>query len=161
MTVLVATRMKVGKWRHLPAFLGGSLAAAVQAAGTPGFVDGRLRVDASGAFWTLTLWRSDREMAVFRDSGVHAKVAPRLAGWACEGAIAAWQADTADVPPWAAAAEQISAQGNFAALDAPSQAHLRKQPVTAQPRGLEFPIRPWGGKRRWRYRESARATFSG
>jgi len=71
MILVVATRMKVRKVRYLPRFLQGSLAAARQAQRTPGFLDGRLRVERDGTFWTLTLWESGRDMTGFRDSGIH------------------------------------------------------------------------------------------
>ena len=85
MAVMVATRMAMRKRRFVPRFLLGSYAVARQARHSEGFLGGKLRAEPrGGAFWTLTVWDGGRDMAAFRDSGVHQRLAPMAAIWARE-----------------------------------------------------------------------------
>lgn len=141
MAVVVATRMKVGRLRDVPRFLRGSLAAGRQASKSPGLLGGRLRAELPGVYWTLTLWESGRDMAEFRDGGVHAILVPRLAGWASEAVFGVWTLDSSDVPSWAEAARRVAEQPNFAPLDNPSPSHRSGLVKPARRMGLDLPIR--------------------
>jgi hypothetical protein len=148
MAVVVATRMRVGKLQDVPRFLRGSLAAGRQASGSPGLLGGRLRAEMPGVYWTLTVWESGRDMAAFRDGGVHAILVPRLAGWASEAVFGVWTTDSTDVPSWAEAARRVAEQPNFAPLDNPSQTHQAERVTPARRRGLDLPIRTRPRQRR-------------
>ena len=50
MPVVVATRMKIGRLRDVPRFVWASLVIALQARRSQGFLGGRLRLSADGAF---------------------------------------------------------------------------------------------------------------
>ncbi|MDT5347863.1 MAG: hypothetical protein QOH91_1150 [Mycobacterium sp.] len=140
MSVVVVTRMKVRKWRNLPRFVRGSIATARQARRSPGFLGGRLRVEPGGAFWTLTVWECCGDMVAFRDSGIHAILVPRLAGWASEAVFGVWNSENADTPGWQEASCRVAAHPNFAPLDAPARAHKNGEVVPAQRLGLDLPI---------------------
>ncbi len=140
MTLVVATRMKVRKVRYLPRFLQGSLAAARQGQRTPGFLDGRLRAERDGTFWTLTLWESGRDMTGFRDSGIHAVLTRHLADWASEAAFGVWSTDSAELPAWDRASRQLAAHPRFPPFDAPAPAPRNRQAPTARRFGLDVPI---------------------
>jgi hypothetical protein len=141
MAIVVATRMKVRKLRDIPRFLRGSLAAGRQASESPGLLGGRLRAELPDVYWTLTVWESGRDMAAYRDGGVHAILVPRLAGWASEAVFGVWTTESTDVPSWAEASRRIAEQPNFAPLDNPSQTHQAERVTRARRFGLELPIR--------------------
>ncbi|MCW2800505.1 MAG: hypothetical protein JWQ70_1977 [Aeromicrobium sp.] len=141
MAVVVATRMKFARWRDMPRFLRGSLAAGRQASRSPGLLAGRLRAEAPGVYWTLTMWASPRDMRAYRDGGVHAILVPRLAGWASEAVFGVWQTDASRLPTWAEASRRIADQPNFAPLDRPSESHRNAQFTLARRVGLDLPIR--------------------
>src|SRR4051812_9259883 len=116
MAIVVATRMKVARWRDMPRFLRGSMAAGRQARRSPGLLGGRLRAAAPGVYWTLTVWDSARDMQAFRDGGVHAILVPRLAGWASEAVFGVWNSTSAKLPTWSEASRHIAEHPNFAPL---------------------------------------------
>jgi hypothetical protein len=142
MPVVVATRMKVRRWRDLPAFMRGSMAAARQAEYTPGFLAGQVRMEAKRVFWTLTVWQCPHDMVAVRDSGVHAAVAPRLAGSASEGYFGTWESATGDAPSWQNVSEMVAESANFAPLHAPTESHLNKHALPVRAFGLDRPLRP-------------------
>jgi hypothetical protein len=133
--------MKIGRLRDVPRFVWGSLVIAVQARQSLGFLGGRLRVSGDGAFWTLTVWSSGREMISFRDSGFHSKVIPLAETWASEAVFGVWNSENNRFPGWKGAAERIAAHPNFTKeLRWPSEAHLRREPPTSPLLGLGAPI---------------------
>lgn len=142
MAVVVATRMKVARWRDMPRFLRGSVAAGRQARRSSGLLAGRLRAEAGGVYWTLTVWDSPQDMHAFRDGGVHAILVPRLAGWASEAVFGVWTTDSRELPTWAEASRYIAEHPNFAPLDHPSEAHRDAQVIPARRMGLDLPLRP-------------------
>ena len=141
MAVVVATRMTVARQRWVLRFMAGSLAAARQAQRSPGFLAGRLRAELPGTFWTLTMWESGRDMLAFRDTGAHARVLPRLAGWASEAVFGVWNTDAAKLPGWAETARLIAERPNFAPLDNPGPAQLERRPVAPRAPGFILPLR--------------------
>ena len=142
MAVVVATRMKVARWRDMPRFLRGSMAAGRQARRSPGLLGGRLRAEPSGVYWTLTVWSSARDMQAFRDGGVHAILVPRLAGWASEAVFGVWTTESSELPTWSEASRRIAEHPNFAPLDHPSAAHRDAQVIPARRMGLDLALRP-------------------
>jgi hypothetical protein len=140
MPVVVATRFKPSSPKYLPRFFAGTVAAARQARSSSGFLGGRLRIDSVGAFWTLSVWESGGDMVAFRDSGVHAVLVPKLAGWANEAVYGVWNADTGKLPGWAEVSRHVAAHPNFGPLDHPGPAHLAQRFDPASRFGLELPI---------------------
>jgi len=140
MAVAVATRFKVNRKRDLPKFLWGSTVAALQARRTPGFLAGRLRRDPGGAYWTLTLWRSGRDMVGFRDSGVHAALTPKLAEWASHAVLSVWNAEGDTLPSWDEVNRRIAERPRFTTVDHPDADHLAERFDPAHPFGLVAPI---------------------
>jgi heme-degrading monooxygenase HmoA len=98
-----------------------------QIARAPGFVSGRLLVDAHLTFWTLSVWESERAMKAFRGSGPHAKVMPRLVEWCDEAAYAHWTANIAALPSWEEAHEHLVNEGRLSRVAHPSPGHEARQ----------------------------------
>ena len=141
MPVVVATRMKVGRLRDVPRFVWASLVIAVQARRSQGFLGGRLRVSADGAFWTVTVWTGGQTMTRFRDSGVHATVVPLAETWASEAVFGVWNSANGRVPSWRRAAQHIGEHPNFTKiLERPTEAHRQRKPPTSPRLGLSAPI---------------------
>lgn len=139
MAIVVATRFRTSSNRHLPRFLQGTIAAALQARRSPGFLAGQLRIDPGGAYWTLTLWESGRDMVGFRDSGIHAVLVPRLAEWAGEAVFGVWNTERV-LPSWQEVDRRVAEHPNFPPLDNPSAAHLARHVDPAHRYGLVLPI---------------------
>lgn len=141
MPVVTATRFRVSKGRYLPRFLKGSIDAARQARQSPGFLGGKLRAEpVGGAYWTLTVWQSGRDMVAFRDSGVHAVLMPKLAKWASEAIFGVWASETSELPGWDAVCRRVAEHPNFAALEHPTAAHLAQRFDPTSRLGFDLPI---------------------
>lgn len=121
--VAVVTRTRMARLRHVPAFAWASLRAGLQARRTPGFVTGAMGISPGPVFWTLTVWTDGRAMQAFRDSGAHAEAMPRLAGWASEGAFAAWRLRAPGLPGWDEARRRLVERGCYTRLAAPDGWH--------------------------------------
>ncbi|MCW2751938.1 MAG: hypothetical protein JWR83_3048 [Aeromicrobium sp.] len=123
MPVVVATRTKMRKYRYVPGFTVRSVAVARQARRSPGFLGGRLLIGRDGTFWTLTVWESGRNMVDFRDTGLHAKLMPRMAGWASESLFGLWNRVGGGIPTWDEVSLHVAEKPNFLELQAPSPSH--------------------------------------
>src|SRR5207302_9119544 len=93
------TRLRVRSLRYVPGFLWMTFLSQRQVVRAPGFLGGKLLIDARWTFWTLT-WESEGDMKSFRGSDSHAKVMPRLAEWCDEAAYAHWAHDGDSVSSW-------------------------------------------------------------
>lgn len=96
------TRLRVRSFRYLPVFLYMTFLAKRQTVRSPGFLAGRLLLDAHLTFWTLTMtmWESEKTMKAFRGSGSHARVMPKLVDSCDEASYAHWSAGNDSVPQW-------------------------------------------------------------
>jgi heme-degrading monooxygenase HmoA len=119
------TRLRVRAWRYLPAFLLRSLSAARQARAAPGILSVSLLRDASGAFWTRTLWSDETAMRAFMLAGAHRRVMPRLLQWCDEAAVAHWTQDSPEPPPWGEAHRRLAQEGRRSSVSHPSPAQQR------------------------------------
>ena len=121
------TRLRVRSGRYLLPFLWGTFLSQRQALRSPGFLGGRLLVDAHRTFWTLTVWESEQAMKAFRGAASHAKIMPRLVRWCDEASYAHWIPTGASVPTWSEAYEHLVAEGRLSRVSYPSTAHDAKQ----------------------------------
>jgi heme-degrading monooxygenase HmoA len=121
------TRLRVRRFIYLPQFLWRTQLAKGQATKAPGFLGGRLLVDAHRAYWTLTVWENDAAMKAYRGSGAHAGVMRKLAEWCDEAAYAHWESADATVPTWPEAYEHLVNSGKLSRVSHPSAAHEARQ----------------------------------
>jgi hypothetical protein len=140
MAVVVVTRTRIARVRHLAPFSRDSVRVALYARRSPGFVTGALRVASGPEFWTMSVWEDGRAMHDFATGGVHAQVAPRMAGWAGHALMCAWQTTDRTLPTWADAQRRLEAAPRFLALDAPSDRHLAKVVPPAPRRSASLPL---------------------
>jgi heme-degrading monooxygenase HmoA len=120
------TRLRVRSLRYVPAFLWITFLSQRQAARAPGFLGGRLLVDAGWTFWTLTTWESERAMKAFRGA------MPRLVEWCDEASYAHWIPARDSVPSWLEGYEHLVAEGRLSRVAHPSPSHDARR--FAQPR---------------------------
>jgi len=121
------TRLRVRRLIDLPQFLWKTQFAKGQATKAPGFLGGRLLVDAHRVYWTLTAWESERAMKAYRGSGAHAGVMPRLVEWCDEAAYTHWESPDATVPDWPEAYDRLVSSGKLSRVAHPSPAHEARQ----------------------------------
>jgi hypothetical protein len=117
------TRLRVRSLRFVPAFVWKTYRSQRQVVRAPGFLGGRLLIDAGLTFWTLTVWDSEQAMKRFRGYGPHAAAMPRLVEWCDEAAYAHWASPGATVPTWPEAHERLVAEGRLSRVAHPSPNH--------------------------------------
>jgi hypothetical protein len=117
------TRLRVRSLRYIPAFVWQTFLSQRQAVRAPGFLGGRLLLDAGWTFWTLTVWDGERAMKAFRGSGPHAQVMPRLVEWCDEASYAHWIPTGAPVPSWPEAYEHLVGEARLSRVAHPSPNH--------------------------------------
>ena len=121
------TRLRVRSVRFLPPFVWETFLSQRQASRAPGFLGGRLLLDAHRTFWTVTVWESERAMKGFRGTTPHAKVMLRLVEWCDEASYAHWIPTGASVPSWPEAYEHLVAEGRLSRVAHPSPDHNARQ----------------------------------
>jgi hypothetical protein len=121
------TRLRVRAVMYLPPLMWEIFLSQRQVLRAPGFLGGRLLLDAHRTFWTLTVWESERAMKAFRGTAPHARVMPRLVEWCDEASYAHWSPTGASVPSWPEAYEHLVAGGQLSRVSYPSPAHDARQ----------------------------------
>ena len=121
------TRLRVRSLRYIPAFVWKTLFAQRQVVRAPGFLGGRLLIDAHRTFWTLTAWESERAMKTFRGSAAHAQAMPWLVEWCDEASYAHWIATDASIPTWPQAYERLVGEGRLSRVAHPSRDHNERR----------------------------------
>jgi Domain of unknown function (DUF3291) len=116
------TRLRVRKWRFLPAFLVGAIRSALQAKSAAGAIRVAALADARRAFWTCTVWDDEKSMRAFLNSGSHRRVMPRLLDWCDEAAVAHWEQESSEAPSWREALVRMRRVGRRSRVRFPSAA---------------------------------------
>ncbi len=122
MPLVSVTRLRVRKWRFLPAFLAGALRSALQAKSATGAIRVAALADARRAFWTCTVWDDEVSMRAFLNSGIHRRVMPQLLDWCDEAAVAHWEQESSETPSWREAHERMRRAGRRSRVRFPSAA---------------------------------------
>jgi hypothetical protein len=79
-------------------------------------------------------------MVAFRDTGVHAVLMPKLAGWAGEALFGVWNSDGSQLPDWHQVSRRVAEHPKFGSLDRPAPAHVAEHFDPARRFGLDLPI---------------------
>ena len=122
MPVISITRLHLRSLRFVPMFSVYTLASALQARRSEGFLGGLVGSDAERGAWTMTAWRDDAAMRAYRNSGIHRRAMPRLLKWCDEASFAHWQQSDATLPAPDEAHRQMLAQGRLSKVSYPSAA---------------------------------------
>lgn len=137
MVFISVTRLRLRSPLYLPLFWWNVWLTTRQSINTPGFLGGQLLQDANRTFWTMTAWEEQAAMKIYRNSGAHRSVMPRLQDWCDEASVVHWQQTDSSLPNWAEAHRRLVADGFLTKLSHPSPAHLqRKIPQPSSSKGL-------------------------
>jgi heme-degrading monooxygenase HmoA len=123
MPLITITRLHLRAQRYFPIFMIYSLASALQARRSAGFLGGVLANDAERGAWTMTAWRDEAAMRAFRNRGVHSKAMPRLLKWCDEASFAHWIQRDATLPEPGEAHRRMRSDGHSSKVSYPSAAH--------------------------------------
>jgi hypothetical protein len=123
MTFVSVTRLRIRKWRYLPAFFYFSLLSLLQARRAAGNLGASILRDAHRVFWTITLWRDEPAMRAFRNHGAHQRAMPKLRHWCDEATYAHWLQESSDPPDLPAAFERLVRDGIVSRVNHPSPDH--------------------------------------
>ena len=126
MIFVSVTRLRIGSWRYLPAFLYFTLLSRWQAKRTEGNLATSIWRDAHLVFWTITVWRDEQAMREFRNHGAHQRVMPRLRDWCDEATYAHWLQESAEPPDLAVAFERLIREGIVSRVKHPSPDHASR-----------------------------------
>jgi hypothetical protein len=122
MPLVSVTRLRVRKWRFLPAFVVSAIRSALQAKSATGAIRVAALADARLAFWTCTVWDDEKSMRAFMSSGIHRRIMPRLLDWCDEAAVAHWEQESSQSPSWLEAHGRMRRVGRRSRVRFPSAA---------------------------------------
>ena len=141
MVFVSVTRLHLRSPFDFPAFGWNLLLTTWQIINTPGFLGGKLLQDANRTFWTMTTWDEQTAMKIYRNSGAHRSVMPKIQDWCDEASVVHWRQDDSSLPNWREAHYRLVTKGFLTKLSKPSPAHLKRDiPEPMSPRDL--PLRP-------------------
>jgi len=89
----------------------------------PGFLRGKTLMDRHLTFWTISLWKSDTQMHLFRNSGAHKKAMGKLQHWCDEASVVHWLQQDQDLPLWQTASQRMKSEGRPSKVRHPSPHH--------------------------------------
>jgi hypothetical protein len=126
MTFVSVTRLRIRKWRYLPAFFYFTLLSLIQSWRAEGNLGTSLTRDAHWVFWTITVWRDESSMRAFRNHGPHLRAMPKLRQWCDEATYAHWQQESVEPPDLATAVERLIREGIVSRVEHPSPDHASR-----------------------------------
>ncbi|MGD9721225.1 MAG: DUF3291 domain-containing protein [Pirellulales bacterium] len=126
MNFISVTRLRIRKWRFLPAFFYYTLRSFFQARRAAGNLHTSIERDAQLAFWTISVWRDEQSMHAFRNHGAHQRAMPKLLEWCDEATYAHWLQDSAEPPELAGAYERLIRDGIVSKVKHPSPEHAKR-----------------------------------
>ncbi len=141
--IISITRLHLRSLRYLPSFLWHVFTSIRQVTGSPGFLGGKLFVETSLAFWTMTQWANKQAMQSYRNSGAHKVAMPLLFRWCDEAALVTWETQgPGDGLSWDDAHCKMIEKGHFVPVLRPSLMHQKKEipPLGHSP--IEYILKP-------------------
>lgn len=123
MPIVSITRLRVRAWRFLPSFFLYTLRSARQAERPTGFIGGWLGGSGGHAYWTVTAWRDEASMKVFRDRDIHKVAMPKLLNWCDEAAVARFDQPGLALPDGDQAFQTLSTRGRTSKVRNPTAEH--------------------------------------
>lgn len=124
MAFVSVTRLQLRSSRYLIPFIWRTSMSLIQAKRARGNLAARVRRMKDGSFWTLTAWRDEGAMRVFRNSSAHMKAMPKLPEWCDEASIGNWRQETEELPDWIEAHRLMTERGRLSKVKHPSQRQM-------------------------------------
>jgi len=94
------------------------------------------------SFWTITMWKDEQSMKIYRNSGAHLKAMPKLLNWSNEASVVSWTQQEEGFPTWKEAYNQLQERGRLSKVNNPSENHISKrikEPVSTKFENLLYP----------------------
>lgn len=123
MSTISVTRFRARSIWIIPLFLLAPKRIIAQVRKSRGFMSGVLLLENGLSFWTMTCWSDSTSMRNFTTSGMHLRIMPMMARWACEAASVTWQQKGEDLPDWAEAFGRMRSEGRPIYVPHPSSGH--------------------------------------
>ncbi len=136
------TRLRVRSFVYLPPFLWDTLKSKRQAVRSPGFLGGKLLVNAKRVYWTMTAWESEAKMNAFRTSGAHRATMPKLLNWCDEASVVHWMQESPELPSWQEAHHRMVSEGRLSKVNNPSAAQMSHQISEPKPGRVGQVLKP-------------------
>lgn len=112
--VVSVTRLRMRRWRDVPAFLRASLRLRRDLAAAPGAVTLGLAAEPfARTFWTLSAWRDEESLKAYVGSPGHAAAMRRFRRLMADADSARWTTDGGR-PSWDEARERLARKGSVA-----------------------------------------------
>jgi Antibiotic biosynthesis monooxygenase len=110
---------------------------------SPGFLGGRLLVNARNVFWTMTAWEDQAAMNAYRTGGAHRRAMPRLLNWCDEAAVVHWtQEESSEIPFWQEAHQRMAEEGKLSKVNHSSPAQASGHIPAPEPGRIGQTLRP-------------------
>jgi hypothetical protein len=142
MPLISVTRLRVRSFLYLPGFLWDTFHSVRQVQRSPGFLGGRLLVNAGYVFWTMTAWQNEAAMNGYRISGAHSKAMPKLLHWCNEAAVVHWTHESREIPEWQQAQQHMVEKGRLSKVNHPSAGQAARQIPAPQPSRIAQTLKP-------------------
>jgi hypothetical protein len=122
MSAVSITRLRVGSWHFLPAFLFHSIRTAWQARNAAGIRSATLLKDDWRTYWTRTVWTDEAAMKTFMACGSHRRAMPKMAQFCDEASVARWNQVDETPPIWSEVHRRMCSEGRRSRVKHPSAA---------------------------------------
>jgi hypothetical protein len=142
MVLISVTRLRVRSFIFLPQFLWNTFKTMRQVERSPGFLGGRLLVNAKNVFWTMTAWKDEAAMNPYRIGGAHRRAMPKLLNWCNEAAVAHWTQESSEIPFWHEVPVRMAKEGRPSKVNDPSPIQALNQIPGPEPGRIERMLRP-------------------
>jgi heme-degrading monooxygenase HmoA len=142
MPLISVTRLRVRSFLYLPGFLWDTLHSVRQVQRSPGFLGGRLLVNARYVFWTMTAWQDEAAMNAYRTGGAHRQAMPKLLNWCDEAAVVHWTQESPEIPAWQQAQQHMSEKGRLSKVNHLSAMQAAQQIPAPQPSRIAQTLKP-------------------
>lgn len=136
------TRLRLKSSLYLPVFTWNNLLIIWQTINTPGFLSGKLLQDSQQTFWTMTAWDEQAAMKIFRNSGTHRSVMPKIQDWCDQASVVHWRQAETSLPDWTEVHQRLITDGFLTRLTNPSPAHLERN-IPAPKATKALPLQPF------------------
>src|SRR5882724_8658976 len=142
MALISVTRLRVRSFIYLPQFFQDTFKSMRQAERSPGFLGGRLLVNAKNVFWTITAWIDEAAMNGYRTGGAHRSAMPKLLNWCDEAAVVHWTHESSELPSWQEAHRLMVKEGKPSKVNSPSPAQALNHIPAPEPGRIERKLKP-------------------
>lgn len=142
MALISVTRLRVRSYFYLPPFLWDTFKAIRQVERSPGFLGGRLLVNAKNVFWTMTAWKDEAAMNAYRTGGAHRRAMPKLLNWCNEAAVVHWTQESSEIPLWPEAEQRMAKEGRTSKVNHPSPAQASNRIPGPKPGRIQQTLKP-------------------